>query len=103
MELVRWLAVVVLVLFGGYTLYCWWTESFWKSLKIIWALKWGRQVTVDLYVGLLFFGFIVYMVEGSISIALAWILPALFVGNPITLIYFILNFDKIVAHFQQLS
>jgi hypothetical protein len=98
-EYVRWVALAVLLLFAGYTVYASRTENFWKSLKTVLALKWGRQVTADLYIGLLLFTFIIYLNEGSAFVTLAWLIPTLIFGNLVTLIYFVLNFATLVGHF----
>lgn len=100
MESLRWLALVLLILFSGYTVHASRTESFWKSLKSVLALKWGRQVTMDLYLGLLLFHFFVYLNEGSIALALVWLVPTLVLGNIVPLIYFVVNFNSLVGHFM---
>lgn len=69
-------------------------------MSIILSRKWGQQVIMDLYVGLFLFGFIIYLNEGSVWTALAWVVPAAILGNPVTLLYVILNFESLVAHFQ---
>lgn len=100
MESVRWLALLILVLFAGYTAYASRTESFWKSFKMVMALKWGRQVVLDLYIGLMLFSFIVYLNENSILLMLAWLIPTLILGNLVPLIYFILYFPTLISHFH---
>lgn len=99
MQFVRYGALVLLVVFSVFTIYVSRAESFWKSLRIMWALKWGRQVTMDLYVGLFLFSFFIYMNENSLWVFIAWLLPMLIIGNPVTLLYFILNFESLAAHF----
>lgn len=95
----RWAALIALMVFVGYTLYCARAESFWGSFRKIWALRWGKQVTFDLYLGLLLFGAIVYLNEGSLLLALAWIVPSLALGNLVPLLYFVVRFDLLVSHF----
>ncbi|MFL5320171.1 MAG: hypothetical protein ACJ790_10990 [Myxococcaceae bacterium] len=99
MSALRWVALTAWVAFAGYTLYCARTESFFGSIRKIWALRWGRQMTFDLYAGLLLFGVIVYLNEGSLLLALAWIVPSLALGNLVPLLYFVLRFDLLAAHF----
>lgn len=99
MEFLRWAALGILLLFSGYTIYVAKTESFWKSLRTVIALKWGKQVVMDLYVGLFLFGFFIYLVEGSLLVTLAWLVPALILGNPVTLLYFVVSFPAIMSHF----
>jgi hypothetical protein len=99
MELIRWLALAVFLIFSLYTLYLFKAENFWKSLKAMIALKWGRQVIIDLYIGLFLFGFFVYLNEGSILITACWLLAFSVIGNPAMLFYFIINYSSLVAHF----
>ncbi|MBM3463216.1 MAG: hypothetical protein FJX76_14025, partial [Armatimonadetes bacterium] len=75
--------IALFAVFGAYTLYCFAVEPFWKSIRAIMALQWGRQVAADLYVGLLVFGFFVYVTEGCAVTALLWLVPALIIGNPV--------------------
>jgi hypothetical protein len=100
MELFKWFLIVVLVLFTAYTVYCNLKESFFKSFKEIWKLHFGRQAVVDLYIGLLLFGFFVYLIEGSWVTTLLWMLPALPFVNIVALIYVVVNFEKIVLIFS---
>ncbi|MFY2558323.1 hypothetical protein ACN469_11885 [Corallococcus terminator] len=99
MESIRWLALALLTLFVGYTVHASRTESFWKSLKQVLALRWGRQVTMDLYLGLFLFNFFVYLNEGSVLVTAAWLVPTLVLGNIVPLIYFVVNFHSLVGHF----
>ncbi|NVJ19973.1 MULTISPECIES: hypothetical protein [Myxococcus] len=99
MERIRWLALALLILFSGYTVHASRTESFWTSLKRVLALRWGRQVTMDLYLGLFLFNFFVYLNEGSVLLALVWLAPTLVLGNIVPLIYFVVNFNSLVGHF----
>lgn len=99
-EIIRWIALGLLILFVGYTVYCSRTENFWKSCRAVFSYKWGRQVTIDLYLGLLLFIFFIYLNEGSALMALLWLIPTLVLGNIIPLFYFVLNFELIVRHFM---
>ena len=96
---VKYIAILILALFTIYTVFCSRKESIVKSAKQVLSLHWGRQVTVDLYIGLFIFSFFIYLVEGDVLITLFWLLPTLILGNIVPLIYIILNFNTIVAHF----
>lgn len=96
MSLPRWAALLALVAFVSYTLYCARTESFWGSIKKIWALRWGKQVTFDLYLGLFAFGAVVYLNEGSLPVGF---IPSLALGNIVPLLYLVVRFDVLAAHF----
>ena len=99
METLRIIALLVLLAFSAYTIYVTRAENFFKSLRVFLKLHWGRQVILDLYIGLLLYGFFIYLNEGSLVMTFAWLVPALILGNPVTLLYFVLNFDSIIAHF----
>lgn len=98
-EVVRWIALAFLLAFTGYTIYCIRTENFRKSARAVLALSWGRQFVIDLYLGLFLFVFMIYLNEGSLMIALLWLLPTLLLGNIVPLLYFVVNFESIVRHF----
>lgn len=99
MSFIKYSAILILLLFSGYTVYCSRQESFIKSARTVFALRWGRQVTIDLYIGLLLFCFFIYLNEASVLITLLWLIPTLILGNIVPLIYFIFNFDLLVNHF----
>jgi hypothetical protein len=103
MEIFRWIALLILVLFTGYSIYCNFKESFFKFFKSLWTSHFGRQVTFDLYIGLLLFMFFVYLIEGSVYVTLLWLLPAIPFVNIVTLTYFVINFDKIISHFNSIQ
>ena len=99
MQWIRWLALVILILFSAYTLYAVRRENFWRSLAAVMALRWGRHVVADLYIGLMLFSFVVYLNEGSVWIMLLWLLPTLMLGNLVTLVYFVVSFQSLISHF----
>lgn len=99
MEKIRWIALGGLILFSLYTIYAGRTESFWRSFRSVMALRWGRQVVMDLYIGLLLFNFFIYLNEGSLLVMLAWLVPTLILGNIVPLIYLVMSFHSLLAHF----
>ena len=84
--------------FLAYTVYCSSRENLFRSLRKVAELHWGRQVGVDLYLGLLLALFIVYLNEGPVA-ALLWALPTLAFANLSILLYFAIHFDSLVAKF----
>lgn len=100
MEYVRWAAGLVLVIFALYTLHCMRKEKFLKSAGTIWSLRWGKQITFDLYLGLFIFSFFILLNEGSFVSMLLWLFPTLLFGNLTTLLYFVIYFDSILANFS---
>jgi hypothetical protein len=85
--------------FLGYSIYCSARENLFTSVARIAELHWGRQIGIDLYLGLLLTFFVVYLNEGSVLVVLLWLLPALAFANLVTLLYFAIHFDEIVAKF----
>ena len=84
--------------FLGFTIYCSKKENFFKSIKRLNEMYWGRQVGLDLYIGLLFPLLVIYLHGGSF-VFLLWIVPVLINANLFTLLYFALNYDSLVAQF----
>ena len=93
--------LVWLIFFGflGFTLYCSAKENFFKSVKRINQMLWGRQIGLDLYIGLLLPLLIIYLHGGPI-VFLLWLIPVIINANLFTLLYFALNYDSILTHFQ---
>ena len=82
--------------FLGYSIYCSSQENFFRSVKSIASLYWGRQVGIDLYLGLCIGLFIIFLNDGLL-VALIWLVPVLIYANLVFLLYFALHFDDIVT------
>ena len=95
----KYLIWTTFVAFLAYTVYCSWQENIFKSIKKMAELHWGRQVGIDLYLGLFLMLFIVYLNEGSVLVLLLWLVPTILFGNLATLLYLAIHFDSIVAKF----
>ncbi len=91
-------AIVWLALIGflSYSVYCSFRENFFRSVRSIATLHWGRQIGADLYLGLLVAIFIIFLNEGAL-IALIWLVPILIYANLVVLLYLAINFDSIVT------
>lgn len=85
--------------FLAYSIYCSSQENLFRSIGKIADLHWGRQIGIDLYLGLSLTLFIVYLNEGSVLAVLLWLLPTLAFANLATLLYFAIHYDAIVARF----
>jgi len=85
--------------FTGYSAYCSVRENLFRSITKMAELHWGRQIGIDLYLGLSLTLFIVYLNEGSVLTTLLWLLPTLAFANLATLLYFAIHYDSIVAKF----
>lgn len=97
MVFLKYAIYATLFAFVVFTVYCTIKENFFKSIRKIVALHWGRQVGVDLYIGLLLQMFLVFMVEKSVAMMIVWLIPALIYGNIIPLLYFATHFERIVT------
>ena len=95
MKIAVWIALAG---FFAYSIYCTLRENFFRSLKEIAKLHWGRQIGTDLYLGLFVAMIIIYLNEGAVAV-LIWLLPTLVFANLSILLYVALNFDTIVAKF----
>ncbi len=91
-------AIVWLALIGffSYSVYCSFRENFFRSVRSVAALLWGRQIGADLYLGLFISIFIIFLNEGAF-VALIWLVPILIYANLVVLLYLAINFDTIVA------
>lgn len=88
-----WLALAAFIV---YSVRCSIKENFFRSVKSIIALHWGRQISADLYLGLLVSLLIIFLNDGAM-IALLWLVPVLIYANLAILLYLALNFDSIVV------
>ena len=81
-----------------YSVYCSTRENLMSTVGKMSKLYWGRQIGLDLYLGL-FLGFIIiYLNEGSVAVLL-WAIPLLLFVNLAMLLYFAIHFDAIVDKF----
>lgn len=86
----------VWLVFTAYSVYCSTRESLFKTMKKMAALHWGRQIGIDLYLGLLMFCGLIFLVEGSLWIMLLWLAPTLIYGNIVPLFYAATRLPEIV-------
>jgi hypothetical protein len=83
--------------FTLYSLYCTTQENLFATIGKMSALHWGRQIGIDLYLGVAIALFIIGLNEGSPHVLLFWLVPALIYANQTTLLYFALNYEQLVA------
>ena len=93
MKAIVWLALIG---FLAYSVFCSFRENFFRSVRSIATLHWGRQIGADLYLGLAIAIFIIFLNEGAL-IALIWLVPILIYANLVVLLYLAINFDSIVT------
>ncbi|MGI9235190.1 MAG: hypothetical protein ACR2RD_16270 [Woeseiaceae bacterium] len=87
-----------LIGFLAYSVYCTSREDLFRTIGVIAKLYWGRQIGVDLYLGLLVAMLFIYLNEGAV-VALIWLLPTLAFANLAILLYVAVNFETIAAKF----
>ena len=90
-----WLALLA---FLAYSFYCTTRENFFRSVKTVTSLYWGRQISADLYLGILI-GLLIIVLNGGFVVALIWLVPLLIYANLTMLLYVALHFDEIAAAF----
>jgi len=93
-------ALVWCILFGflAFSLYCHIRENFFRSMRTLNPYLWFRQITLDLYLGLLVPLTLIYLNDGLLTAAI-WFLPILVMANLATLLYLALNYQSLVGHF----
>jgi hypothetical protein len=91
-KIIVWVALVGFLI---YSVHCSLREDLFRSVGTIAKMYWGRQIGADLYLGLFFGIFIIYLNEGAL-VALFWLLPTLAFANLSILLYVAVNFDTIV-------
>ena len=87
---------LVLLAFLAYSIYCSFQENFFRSVRSIAMLHWGRQIGTDLYVGLFIALFIIFLNDGAL-VTLLWLVPILIYANLVVLLYMAINFESIVT------
>ncbi|ARS47800.1 hypothetical protein PSMEN_05135 [Ectopseudomonas mendocina] len=87
-----WLAFV------GYSIHCSRRENLFKSVRGIARLYWGRQIIIDLYLGVALVLALIALHQGAL-VMLAWLLPALLFANQATLLYIAIHFESLLALF----
>lgn len=93
LKLIVW---AVFLSFLAYSVYCSTRENIFRSIRKIAELHWGRQIGIDLYLGLFIFLIFIYLHEGFFAAAL-WALPTLLFANLSTLLYLAIHFDAIAS------
>lgn len=84
--------------FTAYSIYCSNKENIFRSLKSIARFHWGRQIGIDLYLGLALSLSVIFLHQGSI-VLLLWIVPVFLFANLATLLYVAIHFESLVARF----
>lgn len=92
---ITWL---ILIAFLAYSLYCNKKEHFFKTMSKLTPYLWFRQISLDLYLGLLIPLTIIFLDQG-IVIMLIWLVPIILMANLAVLLYIALNYQTLVSYF----
>ena len=95
-KFVFWLAFIA---FTAYSIYCSYKEDLFKTVKKMSGLHWGRQIGIDLYIGIFILAFFIYLQSGSVVVLLLWLLPLIAFANLATLLFLAIHYDFIVKAF----
>lgn len=95
----KYLAWAAFTAFLGYSIYCSLRENIFRSVAAMAKFHWGRQIGIDLYLGLGIFLFLIYLHQGSMLVVLLWLVPVLAFANLATLLYLAVHYDSLVGKF----
>ncbi|WP_373388780.1 hypothetical protein [Pseudomonas alcaligenes] len=87
---------LVWLAFVGYSIHCSRRENIVKSIRGMARLYWGRQIIIDLYLGVALFLALIALHQGAL-VMLAWLLPVLLFANQATLLYLAIHFESLLA------
>ena len=90
---------IVFIAFLGYSIQAHRKENFLRSVTSVNRLWWGLQIGLDLYISVFLSLALIYLVEGSLLVTLAWTIPILIFANLAILPYIILNYGVIIGAF----
>jgi hypothetical protein len=94
----KFFVLTAYVTFLAYSVYATKRENFFKSLMSVNRLWWGRQIGADLYISVFLSLGLIYLIEGSLFVTLAWLVPILFFANLAILPYILLNYSFVLQH-----
>ncbi len=88
---VKLLFVSLAILLVSSILWAAYIADFKASLGLILHDPWGIVTLIDLYSGLIFAGFVIYILEGRRPISLLWMVSSFFLGNIVTAVWLVLR------------
>ena len=89
---------IVYLAFLVYSIYCSTRENLFRTAAKMNRFHWGRQIGIDLYIGVALSLLLIYLHEGALAVTL-WLLPSLAFANLSILLYFAIYFESIVSKF----
>lgn len=72
-------------------------DNLFGMIRVMMARPWGRQIGIDLYLGLFMFAGMIWLVTGSLAALAIWLAALCVFGNMASLLWLIINYDLIVA------
>ena len=93
----KYIAWIAFAGFTAYSYYCSQRENLFKTINSMKGLHWGRQIGLDLYIGITLFMIFVFFHQDSILVPLLWLLPALAFVNLSSLLYVALHYDSLIS------
>ena len=93
LKLVVWVAFAA---FLAYSVYCSFQENIFRTIRKIAEFHWGKQIGINLYLGLFMFQVFIYLHEGSLA-AVLWLVPTILFANLSALLYLGIHFDSIAS------
>lgn len=80
--------------FLAYSILCSVRENIFRTIHSMSELYWGRQIGIDLYLGLTIALMLVYLHEGLLALLL-WLVPTILFANLSILLYIAIHLDAI--------
>lgn len=96
---IRIIAAALAVAFTAMIVWASFRGDFDAEFAAISAMPWGQVSLVDLYLGFVLYGLLVWLVEDKLTTKLFWGLPVIFLGNAWSLIWVAVRWEKIIARF----
>ncbi|MEQ9423649.1 MAG: hypothetical protein RJQ09_04470 [Cyclobacteriaceae bacterium] len=93
----KYLAWAAFLAFTAFSYHCSLHENLFKTMKTMSGMYWGRQIGIDLYIGLTLFILLIYAHQQSGLVVLLWLIPLISFVNLATLLYIALHYDSLVA------
>ncbi len=94
---VVWAAYLAFLIFS---IYCSLHENIFRTIDQMLKLHWGRQIGLDLYIGITMFMGLIYLHEGSLLVVALWLVPTVLFANLATFLYLVINFESLLARFM---
>ncbi len=85
--------------FLAYSIHCARHENLFRTIGVLRGYYWGRQIGADLYISATLSLCVIHLNSGDPLVTLLWVLPVLFYVNLAILVYVLVHFEQLVAHF----